>query len=95
MVSVQEGRFVPIPFATMIDPATGRTRVRTVNTGSLRYAVARRLMTRLERDDLSDPRRLAACAKVVGLDTVAFARRFGPVVEHERQAAPLMTAHGA
>ena len=34
MVSMQGGRFVPIPFETMIDPDTGRTRVRSVDVTS-------------------------------------------------------------
>ena len=52
MVSIQEGRFVPIPFATMLDPATGRTRVRTVDVTRLAYRVARQYMTRVEAADL-------------------------------------------
>src|SRR5207249_6140069 len=31
MVTLQDGHFVPIPFARMLDPETGRTRVRTVD----------------------------------------------------------------
>jgi 6-phosphofructokinase 1 len=90
MVSIQEGRFVPIPFATMIDPATGRTRVRTVDVSSLRYAVARQYMTRLRRDDLSDPQALAALAKVAGLEAQAFRQRFASVVEDEPAVLPLV-----
>ncbi|BAP87914.1 6-phosphofructokinase [Burkholderiales bacterium GJ-E10] len=81
MVSVQEGRFVPIPFSTMIDPATGRTRVRTVDMASLRYTVARQYMTRLERQDFSDSARLAALAGQCAMDPAAFRDRFFYVVE--------------
>ncbi|WP_298291972.1 diphosphate--fructose-6-phosphate 1-phosphotransferase [Thiomonas sp.] len=81
MVSVQEGRFVPIPFSTMIDPATGRTRVRTVDMASLRYTVARQYMTRLERQDFSDSARLAALAGQCAMDPGAFRDRFFYVVE--------------
>jgi 6-phosphofructokinase len=89
MASIQEGRFVPVPFSTMIDPKTGRTRVRTVDVGSLRYAVARRYMTRLTREDLQDPARRAALAKAAGLAPEAFAARFAPVVEDEPAVAAL------
>jgi 6-phosphofructokinase 1 len=95
MVSIQEGRFVPIPFSSMIDPKTGRTRVRTVDTASLRYAVARRYMTRLRRDDFADPNALAALARAAGLDAQAFAQRFAYVVEDEPAVLPLIPAHGA
>ena len=89
MMSLQEGRFVPIPFSSMIDPATGRTRVRTVEIGSLRYAVARRYMTRLERADLADPERLALLARTAGLAPEAFRSRFAYVVEDEPPALSL------
>lgn len=81
MVSIQEGRFVPVPFSTMIDPATGRTRVRSVDMASLRYTVAREYMTRLERQDFADPVRLATLAGHCTMDPGAFQDRFSYVVE--------------
>jgi 6-phosphofructokinase len=89
MVSLQEGRFVPIPFASMIDPVTGRTRVRTVPIDSLRYAVARRYMTRLRREDFTDSQALAALARAAGLEPEAFRQRFAYVVEDEPAVAAL------
>ncbi len=89
MVSVQEGRFVPIPFSSMIDPATGRTKVRTVEISSLRYVVARRYMTRLQRADLADPEHLAVLARAAGLAPEAFRSRFSYVVEDEPQVPEL------
>ena len=55
MVSLQAGNFVPIPFAQLLDPQTGRTRVRMVDIQSTRYAIARRYMIRLRRDDFDEP----------------------------------------
>ncbi len=54
MVTVQDGRMVPVPFATMRTPE-GRTRVRNVDPGSESYRVAREYMLRLEADDFRDP----------------------------------------
>ena len=62
MISMQGGHFVPIPFASMLDPATGRTRVRMVDIHSTRYAIARRYMIRLRRDDFEDPARARAAS---------------------------------
>jgi 6-phosphofructokinase 1 len=76
----------------MIDPRTGRTRVRTVDTASLRYAVARRYMTRLTREDLASPEALARLAAAASLDPAAFRARFAPVVEDEPAVAPLRGA---
>ena len=62
MISMQGGRFVPIPFDTMLDPQTGRARIRLVDIHSTRYAIARRYMLRLRRDDFEDSATLAALA---------------------------------
>src|SRR2546422_8427222 len=62
MISLQAGRFVPIPFAAMMDPKTGRARTRRVDITSTRYAIARRYMIRLRRDDFDDPHELARFA---------------------------------
>src|SRR5678815_6095422 len=59
MVSIQNGRFTPILFKQMVDPETGRTRVRSVDIHSTRYAIARRYMLRLRREDFEDPHDLA------------------------------------
>lgn len=90
MISLENGKFVPVPFAALLDPATGRTRVRTVDTGSVRYAVARRYMTRLRRDDFENPQKVASLAKVAGLSPEAFRKRFEPVVENEPRAPVLV-----
>src|SRR5213075_2578375 len=42
MVSMQGGQFVPVPFAELLDPKTGRAKVRLVDIHSARYAIARR-----------------------------------------------------
>jgi len=83
LVSIQEGRFVPIAFADLLDPATGHTRVRTVNTGSLRYRVARQFMTRLTRHDFSDAEALARLARAAGMEAAAFRERFEFLVAHD------------
>lgn len=92
MISIQGGRFVPVPFASMLDPATGRTRVRTVDIASIRYAVARRYMIRLRRDDFANPQVLAKLAKTVALSPEEFRKRFEYVVQHEPPALALLQA---
>jgi 6-phosphofructokinase 1 len=83
MVSMQGGHFVPIPFATMIDSETGRTRVRLVDITSTRYAIARRYMIRLRRDDFDDPQELARLAKTAKLTPAEFRQQFEYLVAHE------------
>jgi len=93
MVSLQAGNFVPIPFAQLLDPKTGRTRVRMVDIKSTRYAIARRYMIRLRRDDFDEPALLASFGAVCSPKKSAeeFRREFGYVVEDE--APPLDLLH--
>ncbi|HKC40642.1 MAG TPA: diphosphate--fructose-6-phosphate 1-phosphotransferase, partial [Gemmatimonadales bacterium] len=62
IISLQAGHFVPIPFEQLLDPTTGRPQIRLVDIHSARYAIARRYMLRLRRDDFEDPHELARFA---------------------------------
>jgi 6-phosphofructokinase len=81
MVSIQNGRFVPIAFKDILDPATGRTRVRMVDVESESFKIARRYMIRLSPEDLADPNELARLAEITGLSSEAFQKRFRYLVQ--------------
>jgi 6-phosphofructokinase 1 len=83
MISVQGGHFVPIPFAKLLDPATGRARIRVVDVRSTRYAIARRYMIRLRRDDFEDPHELAKFAATAGLSLQDFRKEFEYLIGSE------------
>jgi len=83
MVSMQAGNFVPIPFAEMLDPETGRARVRLVDIHSTRYAIARRYMIRLRRDDFEDPNECAKVAAAAGMPVDQFREAFEYLTEDE------------
>ncbi len=83
VISLQAGRFVPIPFAAMIDPVTGRARTRRVDITSTRYAIARRYMIRLRRDDFEDPHELARFAATAHVSVEEFRRQFAYLIEEE------------
>ena len=83
MISMQGGHFVPVPFTEMADPETGRAVVRLVDVASTRYAIARRYMIRLRRDDFEDPHELAKLANTVGLSLDDFRREFEYLVAAE------------
>jgi len=86
LISVQAGEVVPIPFADILDVATGRTAVRRVNILSDSYACRRAFMTRLERRDFDDAERLETLASAAGISTEAFRARFAAVVGLEESA---------
>ena len=53
MVLFQEGKAAAVPFTKLMDPKTGKTRVRTVDVNSEVFQVARRYMIRLNPGDLT------------------------------------------
>lgn len=77
MVSIQGGKLVPLPFSTIRDPETGKTRVRLVDTTSSGYRVAREYMIRLDATDFERPERIARLAAAARMEPEAFVARFG------------------
>jgi 6-phosphofructokinase 1 len=91
MVSMQGGNFVPIPFSQMLDPTTGRARVRRVDIHSTRYAIARRYMIRLRRDDFEDAGICARLGAAAGLSADEFRERFEYLTRDEPPPISLET----
>jgi 6-phosphofructokinase 1 len=83
MMSMQGGNFVPVPFEALLDPISGRARLRMVNIHSTRYGIARRYMIRLRRDDFDDPHELARFAATAGLTLDEFRAEFAALIEDE------------
>jgi len=80
MITVQGGRFVPIPFKELLDPETGRTRVRMVDIRSTGYGIARRYMIRLRKDDFEDSGQVAHLAAAIRMPEKEFRARFERLV---------------
>ena len=89
LVSMQAGQFVPIPFADLLDPVTGRARTRMVDIHSTRYAIARRYMIRLRRDDFEDEHELARFAATAQMSLEQFRDEFEYLVKDELPAIHL------
>lgn len=83
MISLQGGRFVAVPFTTLLDPETGRARIRAVDVSSVRYAIGRRFMIRLRRDDFEDPHELAKFAATARMSLEQFREEFAYLIELE------------
>jgi 6-phosphofructokinase len=79
MVSIQNGRCTPIPFTQMVDPISGRAKVRMVDITAQSYQIARQYMIRLSDEDFKDPVVLSRYAALTGLSPEAFQARFQPV----------------
>jgi 6-phosphofructokinase 1 len=67
----------------MLDPKTGKAKIRLVDTHSTRYAIARRYMIRLRRDDFEDAHELAKFAATCGLHLPEFRQEFEYLIQDE------------
>ncbi len=83
LISLQAGIFKPIPFKEIMDPKTGRMRVRMVDVASDRYKIARGYMLCLKKEDFADQRELTRLAAASGLSVEAFRARFQKLVESD------------
>jgi ATP-dependent phosphofructokinase / diphosphate-dependent phosphofructokinase len=83
VVAMLQGSFQSVPFDTIMDPTTGRMRVRMVDITSDRYMIAYRYMVRLRKDDFDDSALLAGCARIMGISIDEFQAQFQYVVKHE------------
>ncbi len=79
IVCWDDGRLRPRPFAQMMDPDTGRTRVRMVDIDTESYKVATEYMIRLDGDDFNGER-LEALAKEAGETPKDFKARLRPSI---------------
>jgi len=80
MVTIQAGRLVAIPFDEMMDPQTGKIRVRYVDVKSEAYQTLYEYMIRLKPEDLKDKEMIKRLAKAGKMRESEFVNRFNPVV---------------
>jgi ATP-dependent phosphofructokinase / diphosphate-dependent phosphofructokinase len=79
LIALSGGRIVPVTLDEMLDPATGRIRIRMVDVTTESYEVARKYMIRLEETDFVEPR-LSRLAAQTSLTSEEFAGRFSRLV---------------
>lgn len=83
MVSIQNGNFVPMFFKDIIDPKTGKTKVRMVDPASESFYIARRYMLRLNQADFDDPHELAKLAATAGMTIETFKQKFRYLIDSD------------
>ena len=62
LVCVENGQLRYLNFDQLLDPKTGRTKIRLVDVAKPAYRIARKYMIRLEREDFENREKLAALA---------------------------------
>jgi 6-phosphofructokinase 1 len=83
MISIQNGRFVPMYFKDILDPVTKRTKVRMVDPSSESFFIARKYMLRLNKTDFEDPHELAKLAATAHLSIDEFRKKFYYLIEKD------------
>jgi 6-phosphofructokinase 1 len=76
MVSVQSGRFVPIPLDDLVETGSRKTKVRLVDINSEGFRVARAYMIRLEAEDFAHAAWVDRLAEAAHLTPGLFRQRF-------------------
>ncbi len=88
LIALSGGRVVPVRLEELLDPQSGRIRVRLVDVTTESYEVARKYMIRLESSDLAEPI-LSRLAAQTSLSSEDFAARFEAIARRSGdQAAP-------
>ncbi|MDJ0785771.1 MAG: diphosphate--fructose-6-phosphate 1-phosphotransferase [Myxococcota bacterium] len=77
MITRQGSQIVPIPFDEMLDEATGKTRIRMVDTSTQSHQSAFALQVRMEPADFESEDTVAAIGRVTGLDADGVRKRYG------------------
>ena len=89
LVSIQDGKFVPMYFKDILDSKTKKMKVRMVDIDSESYFVANRYMIRLRKQDFMDDHDLARFAATANTTLDHFKEEFFYLVEDldEKEAA--------
>ena len=86
LIAMSHGDAVPLRLTDIVDPKTGRIRVRSVNVSSPAYKIARRYMTHLTEEDLREPQ-LSRLASQTNLTPANFLNEFTKLVAQPATAA--------
>jgi len=76
MITIQDGKSVPMPFYAIMDPETGRTKVRMVDIHTETYEMALEYMIRLKKDDFKNEEYVKLLAAQTNLTPEQFRERF-------------------
>jgi 6-phosphofructokinase 1 len=83
MVSIDQGRFKPLKFTDLMNPETGRIKIRMVSIESEYYGIARRYMIRLHRTDFDSDEEIARLGRVCGISSEEFRNEFEYLIKED------------
>lgn len=77
MVALVAGKIEPVKFKDIMDPETGKTQIRLVDTDTESYEVAKEYMIKLRKKDFDNKEFIASIAAVANMTTDDFVDRYG------------------
>ena len=80
LITIQNGKMVPIDFSELIDSVKDRARIRFVDVHTEAYEVADKYMIKLRENDLTDRKKLTALAKAANMKPAEFKSYFSQAV---------------
>ncbi len=80
MISIQEGKMIPMFFKDIVDKKTGKTAIRMVDIEATNFKIARKYMLRLNAEDFDDPHELSKYAATAGVSLEKFKKEFAYVI---------------
>ena len=80
LITIQNGKMVPIDFSELIDSVKDRARIRFVDVQTEAYEVADKYMIKLRENDLTDRKKLAALAKAANMKPAEFKSYFSQAI---------------
>ncbi len=80
IITIQNNQLTPIMFDDIVDPTTGKMKIRTVDINSLQYRIAREYMIRLTRDDFESKFFVNKMARIVNMTPQDFIEKYGYLV---------------
>lgn len=81
MISIQGGKFIPIPFKDIMDTNTGKMRIRMVDTTSEYFKIAKEYMIRLDKNDFRTAHETARLATYANMTADEYKEAFSYILD--------------
>jgi len=82
MITIQTGKMVPLNFKELLDPDTGRTKIRCVDINTESYEVAEKYMIKLTPEDFRDRTKLTGLSRTAHMKPEEFVKYFSKALRH-------------
>ena len=81
LISIRNGKMVPLKFQSLQNRKTGATKIRYVDINTESFEVAQKYMIKLNREDIEDAKKLKAMTELYGMSKKEFIEYFKEVLE--------------